>query len=90
MEGYRLVNNSELHDGDEVIVEALKWENKTGKPKPSEYYRTIVGHHRTVSGDAFHLVSEPSFEYPSIPPWQGRWIYAGNNACTRMWMKEET
>ena len=90
MEGYRNVKSPELNDGQEVIVEIRHWDYKTGAPVESDYYRTIVGHHRTVAGMMAHLVAEPTVEWPQIPPWQSRWIYAGNDGQMQMWVKEES
>ena len=87
MEGYRRVNANELVDGQEVIVETKHYEYKRGYPVESTYYRAIVGHHKTVSGVMAHLTNEPNVEWPSFAPWQGRWIYAGNDAVTTMWVK---
>ena len=90
MEGYRSVNGTELVDGQEVIVEFRHWDYKTGAPVESDFYRTVVGHHRTSAGIMAHLVPEPTVEWPQIPQWQGRWIYAGNNVQMQMWVKEES
>ena len=89
MDGYRRVNTSDLKIGDIVIVERRHFAWGTGKPLPSEYFRAIVGKHRTVAGDAFHLTSEPNWQFPEIPPWAMGWIYAGNGAMEQMWMKED-
>lgn len=90
MEGYKHVSTLDLHVGDEVIVEHLHWDYKTGQPVESSFYRAIVDQHRTVVGMAFDLVSEPSVYWPEIPPWMNGKIYAGNDSNTRMWMREET
>lgn len=89
MEGYRRVRTAELNVGDVVIVERKHFDYKTGAPQPSDYFRTIVGKHRTVSGEMFHLTSEPDWEFPQIPLWPSGWIYAGNGMMEQMWMKEE-
>ena len=88
MEGYRRISYPDLKDGMVVILERKHFDYKTGAPKESDYYRTIVGHHHTVGGDAFHLTTEPNWEWPSVPPWHGRWIYAGNGGMCQMWTKE--
>lgn len=88
MEGYRQISCPDLKDGMVVIYERKHFEPKKGTPMDSDYYRTIVGHHRTVGGDAFHLTAEPNWEWPSIPPWQGSWIYAVNGGMCQMWAKE--
>ena len=62
---------------------------KKGFPIESDYYRTIVGEHRTVAGMMFHLVNEPTADFPQIAPWAGRWIYAENSEVMQMWKKEE-
>lgn len=87
IDGYTTVNASDLNVGDVVIVERKHFDYKTGKPVEPEFFRTIVGEHNTVSGPMKHLVSEPSTEWPLIPQWQGRWIYAGNDALTQMWRR---
>ena len=84
---YERVTAFDLHVGDEVIVECLRFDYKKGFPIDSDYYRTIAGEHRTVAGMAFHLANEPNIDFPRIAPWQGRWIYAGNNGATQMWRK---
>lgn len=89
MEGYRPIGYTDLHVGDEVIVEHLRWDYKTGYPVDSIFYRAIVDQHRTVGGMAFDLVSVPNVYWPEIPPWMTGKIYAGNDANTQMWMKEE-
>lgn len=81
---YEMVNLKDISVGDVVIVESKSFD-KTGRPADSEYFRTVVGEHRTVSGMMKHLASEPDSTFLSIPPWQGRWIYAGNNEYTQMW-----
>ena len=88
-DGYKLVSNSDLHVGDEVIVEHLRWDYKTGAPVESLFYRSIVGQHMTVSGMQFDLISEPNVYWPEIPPWMTGKIYAGNDNSTKMWMRED-
>ena len=88
IDGYTTVNASDLSVGDVVIVERKHFDYKTGRPVESEYFRSIVGEHRTVAGMAKHLVSEPTVEWPAIPQWQGRWVYAGNNGMTQMWRRQ--
>lgn len=89
IDGYSPVEIPDLHVGDVVIVERKRFDYKTGRPVESEYFRTIVGEHNTVSGRMKHLVSEPTLEWPSMPQWQGRWVYAGNNAVTQMWRQSD-
>ncbi len=81
---YEMVNLKDITVGDVVIVEDKHYE-KTGIPADSEYFRTVVGEHPTVSGTMKHLTSEPDATFLSIPPWQMGWIYAGNNAHMQMW-----
>ena len=85
---YEMVGIRDLAVGDVVIVESKHYD-KTGRPQDSEYFRTVVGEHRTVSGMMKHLTSEPDFTFPMIPPWQMGWIYAGNDAYTQMWRAKE-
>lgn len=86
---YEPINGSDLEDGQEIIVEHKRWDYKSGYPVESLFYRAIVGHHKTVSGDMFHLVNEPDVNFPLIAPWQSRWIYAGNNGNTQMWRRKK-
>ena len=88
MDGYKRISTKDLADGMEVIVESMHWDN-LGRKIASDFYRAIVGHHRTVAGDMFHLVSEPVLDWPQIPPWQLGWIYAGNDGHIQMWVKED-
>lgn len=81
---YEMVGLKDVNIGDVVIVESIHY-NKTGRRTDSEYYRTVVGEHPTVSGMAKHLTSEPDATFLNIPPWQMGWIYAGNDAYTQMW-----
>lgn len=85
---YERVEIRDLAVSDVVIVESMHY-NKTGRRTDSEYYRTIVGEHATVSGMAKHLTSDPDSTFLSIPPWQMGWIYAGNDAYTQMWRVKE-
>lgn len=85
IDGYRPVNATDLNVGDVVIVERRKYDYKTGRPVPSEYYRAIVGEHNTVAGPMKHIVNEPTIEWPQIAPWAGKWIYASNDSVTQMW-----
>ena len=58
-----------------------------------EYYRCRLDkhHHKTVSGDAICLVSEPNADYPYMVPWQGDWIYAacGSDSHISIWVEED-
>lgn len=85
---YEPITGADLEDGQEIIYEQKRWHRQKGYPVESTFYRTIVGHHRTVSGDMFHLVPEPDLNFPNIPPWQGGWIYAGNGHDHQMWRKK--
>ena len=85
---YERVGIRDLAVGDVVIVESKHYD-KTGRPADSDYYRTIVGEHMTVSGMMKHLTSDPDSTLLSIPPWQMGWIYAGNNAYMQMWRVKE-
>lgn len=76
-----------LADGTEVIVERKNW-NKSGYPMESDFYRAIIGHHMTVGGLMADMTAEPNFEFPKIPPWQGR-IYAENNTVFQLWIKND-
>ena len=87
-EGWEAVGVSDLNIGDEIILECRHYEYKTGYPIESTYYRTIVGEHRTVSGMMKHIANEPTYEFPNIAPWNGRWIYAGNSATEQMWRRK--
>lgn len=85
---YEMVGLKDINVGDVVILESKNFD-KTGRPTESEYYRTVVGEHSTVSGMMKHLTSEPDSTFLSIPPWQMGWIYAGNNAYMQMWRVKE-
>lgn len=85
--GWEAVTERQLSIGDEVILESRHYDYKYGYPTPSDYYRTIVGEHKTVSGPRKHLVPEPNVEFPSIPAWYMRWDYAGNGMMTQMWRR---
>lgn len=87
IDGYRPVNHSDLEDGMEVILEIKHWDLK-GHRIASDFFRTIVGHHMTVSGRAWHLVSSPVIDWPQIPIWQLGWVYAGNDGHKQMWAKD--
>ena len=78
---------NKLTDGTEVIVERKHWD-KRGYPMESDFYRAIIGHHMTVSGLMADMTAEPNFEFPKIPPWQGK-IYAQNSNCMQLWKKGE-
>lgn len=86
-DGYERVMASDLHMGDEVILEVKHFEYKTGRPLPSTYYRTVVDGHKTVAGWAFDLVSDPNWEYPEIPSWCTDRIYAQNGGVQQMWRR---
>jgi len=81
---YEMVGLKDINVGDVVIVESKHYE-KTGRPTDSEYYRTVVGEHMTVSGMMKHLTAEPDATFLNIPPWQMGWTYAGNYAYMQMW-----
>lgn len=85
---YEMVGIRDLAVGDVVIVQSKHYD-KTGRPADSDYYRTIVGEHPTVSGMMKHLTIELDLTFLSIPPWQMGWIYAGNDAYTQMWRAKE-
>ena len=87
LEGYRTATIRDLHVGDVVIVECKHFDYKTGRPLEPDYYRTIVGEHQTVTGMAFDLTPDPTFDFPHIPSWQGK-PYAGNNNLMQMWIKD--
>lgn len=76
-----------LADGTEVIVERKNWD-RNGYPMESDFYRAIIGHHMTVAGTMADMTAEPNFEFPKIPPWQGK-IYAENNNTMQLWRKGE-
>ena len=85
---YERVGIRDLAVGDVVIVE-MKHFDKTGRPQDSEYFRTVVGEHMTVSGMMKHLTSEPDSTFLRIPPWQMGWVYAGNYETMQMWRAKE-
>ena len=89
MEGYKIVSRLDLHVGDEVIVEHLRWDFDKGFPIESVYYRAIAEQHKTLAGMEFELVAEPNIEWPNIPPWMRGRICAYNGNDIRMWMKED-
>ena len=76
-----------LADGTEVIVECRHWD-RNGYPMESDFYRAIIGHHMTVSGLMADMTAEPNFEFPIIPPWQGK-IYAQNSNVMQLWKRGE-
>ena len=80
-----VTNYNELPDGAEVIREQKHW-SKSGFPTFSTFTRCRVGRHMTVGGPAVHLVPEPSFEFPEIPPWE--WIYPGDPNCL-IWRRKD-
>ena len=89
MRGYIPIPSADINkltDGTEVIVERKNWD-KSGYPMESDFHRAIIGHHMTVSGLMADMTAEPSFEFPNIPPWQGK-IYAQNSNCMQLWIKE--
>lgn len=89
MTGYRHLESREINDladGTEVIAQTLHW-NAKGYPKPSVFYRAIIGHHKTVSGIMADLTAEPNFRFPDFPPWQGK-IYASNSYNMTLWIKD--
>ena len=89
MAGYIPIQSKDINslpDGTEVIVERKNW-NKSGYPMESDFYPAIIGHHMTVSGLIADMTAEPNFEFPKIPPWQGR-IYAQNNGMMQLWIKK--
>lgn len=81
---YQMVSIHDLNIGDVVIVESKHFD-RSGIPTDSEYFRTVVGEHSTVSGMMKHLTSEPDATFLCIPPWQMGWIYAGNDSYMQMW-----
>ena len=90
MRGYIPIQSRDINslaDGTEVIVERKNWD-KNGYPMGSDFYRAIIGHHMTVAGLMADMTAEPNFEFPKIPPWQGK-IYAQNSNCTQLWKREE-
>jgi len=86
---YEMVGIHDINVGDVVILESKHYYYKTGKPADSDYFRTVVGEHPTVSGMMKHLVSEPDATFLSIPPWQMGWIYAGNGEYNQMWRAKD-
>lgn len=83
-----LRNPNSVPIGTVVILERKHFDYKTGRPVESSYYRTIMGEHHTVGGMLRTLHREPNWEWPEIPPWQGSWIYAGNDGTTQMWVEK--
>lgn len=57
-----------------------------------QYFRCVVGLHRTVSGRSVHITSAPSAEWPDAPSWcfddrHGcKWTYPGHG--TTLWVKK--
>ena len=88
IEDYEPVSISDLHVGDEIIMERKRFDYKKGFPIESVYYRTIVGRHKTVGGMMFDLTNEPNLEFPDFAPWYSKWIYAGNSGVDQMWRKK--
>jgi len=86
-EGYERYRNELLPDYTVVIVERLKFDYKTGAPKDSEYFRGVTLKCRTVSGPVLRIYNEPDVEFPAIAGWSLGWIYANNDAVTRIWRK---
>ena len=76
-ESWERVSVYDVPVGTILIQEKMHWEYKTGMPADSTYIRVRVGEHKTVSGMMRHVEAEPSFSWPTIPPWQ--WIYPGPN-----------
>ena len=89
MDGYERVNIPDLHVGDVIIYEQKHFDYKKGFPVESDYYRAVVGEHRTVAGMAFHLTNEPNVEWPQVAPWYSHWIYAENGGTCQMWRKKD-
>ena len=90
MTGYRQLESYEINDlpdGTEVIVETKHWESKRGFPLEPTFNRAIIGHHMTCAGIMADMVSEPNFEFPEIPKWQGR-IYAANSGNMQLWIRD--
>lgn len=87
-EEYEAVLQVDLHDGDEVVVEKLRYEYKTGRPAASEYYRTVAKQCRRYGTRTYKLYAEPSVEWPSIAPWQLGWIWADTDGNTRFWRRK--
>ncbi len=88
MGAYIPINSADIQslaDGTVVIVERKNW-NKSGYPMESDFYRAIIGHHMTVAGLMADMTAEPNWEFPKIPPWQGK-IYAENNTVFQLWRK---
>lgn len=91
MNGYKVLEShkiKDIQDGEEVIVEQKHFEYKRGYPLKSTFYRAIVGHHMTCAGIMADLESEPDFNFPEIPPWQGK-IYAENSGVIQLWVRGE-
>ena len=82
----------EMPDGTEIILERKHWDSGTRKhPKweqlPSEWFRTRLGRHMTVSGLMEDLHIDPDLEYPLGDVWQNNWCYAENHTHVQMWVR---
>ena len=84
--GWKIVTADQLNVGDEVIMERRHIDHR-GYPAPSDYYRMVVGEHRTVAGPRKHLTADPNVEFPHIPAWGMNWVYASNDMMTQMWRR---
>ena len=87
-EEYEQVWTVDMHDGEEIIVEHMRWGYKNGHPVASEYYRTVAKQTRRYGATEFKLYAEPSVEWPSIAPWQLGWIWADTDGNTRFWRRK--
>ena len=87
-EEYEAVRSAEIRDGDEIIVEHMRWEYKRGTPVASEYYRTMAQPAGRYGERTHKLRHIPSVEWPSIAPWQLGWIWADTDGNTRFWRRK--
>lgn len=89
-----LAEVEKMPDGTEIIWERMHYDSGTRKhPKweklPSEWFRTRLGRHWTVSGIMKDLHIDPDLEYPDADPWCTDWTYAGNSTMCQMWVREK-
>lgn len=95
--GYKAIQTRELymheHKAGRVII--VRQELYRNEHYTAHFYRTVLGYHRTVSGQEAHLVWEGTKEWPDEPPWQTgidelagkRWKYPNNE--DKHWIEEK-
>ncbi len=95
--GYKAIQTRELymHEHKEGSVIIVRQELYRNNHYTAHFYRTVLGYHRTVSGQEAHLVWEGTKEWPDEPPWQTgidelagkRWKYPNN--ADKHWIEEK-